>query len=102
MYVLHWIEIISIMGFLVCLTHNMFRGFLYVYNTNYEYPVMNVLKAFDILDLLFSPILVIVRVFIIKPIYNKAKDALEAAVRRLSSKLVFLKYFVKFTGKLLC
>ena len=86
MYVLHWIEIISIMGFFICLTHNMFRGFLYVYNINYEYPVMNVLKAFDILDLLFSPILVIVRVFIIKPIYNKAKDALEAAVRRLSSK----------------
>ena len=86
MYVLHWIEIISIMGFFVCLTHNMFRGFLYVYNINYEYPVMNVLKAFDILDLLFSPILVIVCVFIIKPIYHKVKDALEAAVRRLSSK----------------
>ena len=86
MYVLHWIEIISIMGFFVCLTHNMFRGFLHVYDINYEHPVTNVLKAFDILDLLFSPILVIVRVFIIKPIYNKAKDALEAAVRRLSSK----------------
>ena len=86
MYVLHWIEIISIMGFSVCLTHNMFRGFLYVYDINYEYPVTNVLKAFDILDLLFSPILVIVCVVIIKPICNKAKDALEAAVRRLSSK----------------
>ena len=86
MYVLHWIEIISIMGFFVCLTHNMFRGFLYVYDINYGYPVTKVLKAFDILDLLFSPILVIVCVFIIKPIYNKAKDALEAAVRRLFSK----------------
>ena len=86
MYVLHWIEIISIMGFFVCLTHNMFRGFLHVYDINYEHPVTNVLKAFDILDLLFSPILVIVCVFIIKPIYNKAKDALEAAFRRLSLK----------------
>ena len=86
MYILHWIEILSIMGFFVSLTHNMFRGFLYVYDIKFEYSVTIVLKGFDVLDLLFSPILIIVCVFIIKPSYNKAKDAVEAAVRKCLTK----------------
>ena len=64
----------------------MFRGFLYVYDINYEYPVTAVWKAFNILDVSFSPILILVCVFIIKPIYNKTKDAGEAAVRRCFTK----------------
>ena len=80
MYILHWMEIVSIIGFFVCLIHNMFRSFLYVYDINYVYPVTIVWKAFNILDLLFSPILVLICVFIIKPIYYKAKDAIRKRV----------------------
>ena len=38
MYILHWMEIVSIIGFFVCLIHNMFRAFLYVYDIYYVYP----------------------------------------------------------------
>ena len=54
----------------------MFRGFLYVYNINCEYPITIVWEAFSFLDLLFSPAWILVSVFIIKPIYNKAKGAI--------------------------
>ena len=64
------------MVFFVCLIHNMFRGFLYVYNINCEYPITIVWEAFSFLDLLFSPAWILVSVFIIKPIYNKAKGAI--------------------------
>ena len=76
MYVLHWMEIVSNMGFFVCLIHNMFRAFLYVYDINYVYPVTIVWEVFNYLDLLFSPIWVLICVFIVKPIYKKAKDAI--------------------------
>ena len=76
MYILHWTEFVSILGFFVCLIHNMFRGFLYVYNVNYVYPVTLVWEIFSYLDLLFSPIWVLIYFFIIKPIYNKVKDGI--------------------------
>ena len=85
MYILHWMEIVSIMGFFVCLIHNMFRAFLYVYDINYVYPVTTVWKAFNILDLLFSPIWVLVCVFIIKPTYKKAKDAVRRECKSIST-----------------
>ena len=75
MYILHWMEIVSILGFLVSLIQNMFRGFLYVYGINQEYPVTLAWEAFSIFDLLFSPIWVLLFVFILKPIYSKVKDA---------------------------
>ena len=83
MYILHWMEIISILGFFVCLIHNMFRGFLYVYHINYEYHVPLVWEVFSILDLLISPIWVLLCVFVIKPIYNKAKNT----IRRCKMKM---------------
>ena len=75
MYILHWMEFVSIQGFFVCLTHNMFRGFLYVYDISHEYPVTLVREAFTIADLLFSPIWVLFWFFIIKPVYDKAKKS---------------------------
>ena len=74
MYILHWMEIVSILGFFVSLIQNMFRGFLYVYGINQEYPVTLAWEAFSIFDLLSSPIWVLLFVFIIKPIYSKVKD----------------------------
>ena len=68
-------KIFSILGFLVSLIQNMFRGFLYVYGINQEYPVTLAWGAFSIFDLLSSPIWVLLFVFIIKPIYSKVKDA---------------------------
>lgn len=55
-YILHWMEVISILGFLVCLPHNMPRGFLYVYHVYYEDHVPLAREAFGILDFLFSSI----------------------------------------------
>ena len=36
MYILHWIEVSSILGIFACVTHNMFRGFLHVYDIGDE------------------------------------------------------------------
>ena len=83
MFVLHWMEVFSILGIFVCLTHNMFRGVLYVYNINYEYPVTFVLKAFGILDVIFTPFCVLIYFFIIKPIYNRAKCKIKSFHRSL-------------------
>ena len=73
MYILHWMEVFSILGIFVCLIHNMFRGFLYVYDIKFEDPITFVLQGFAILDMICSPICVIIYFFIIKTVYNKAK-----------------------------
>ena len=80
MYVLHWMEIVSNIGFFVCLIHNMFQAFLYVYDINFVYPVTIVWEVFNYLDLLFSPIWVLICVFIVKPIYDKAKHAIKKRI----------------------
>ena len=80
MYVLHWMQIVSNMGFFVCLIHNMFRAFLYVYDINFVYPVTIVWEVLNYLDLLFSPIWVLICVFIVKPIYDKAKHAIKKRI----------------------
>ena len=73
MYILHWIEVFSILGFFLCLCQNVFRGFLYVYSINDEDSIKLVWLVFAILDLIFSPILWLIYFFIIKPIYSKVK-----------------------------
>ena len=73
MYILHWIEVYSILGIFVYLVHNMFRGFLYVYDINYEYPVTYAWQVFVVLDLIFSPVCVLIYIFVIKTICNKTK-----------------------------
>ena len=73
MYILHWMEVVSILGFFLCLIHNMMRGFLFIYDINIEYPVTLMWHAFDVVDLLFSPICVLFCFFIVKPIFTKAK-----------------------------
>ena len=78
MYILHWMEVFSIFGIFVCLTHNMFRGFLYVYDIKFEDPITFVLQGFTILDMICSPICVIIFFFIIKTIYNKAKSKVKS------------------------
>ena len=77
MHILNWMEIVSILGFLVCLTHNMFRGFLYVYDIKHEDHVSLIWEAFTIADLLFSPIWVLFWFFIIKPVYSKVKNVIK-------------------------
>ena len=70
MDILHWMEIFSIMGIFVSLLHNMFRGFLYIYDINSKDPVKFVWQGFVIFDLVFSPICVLIYFFIVTPIYN--------------------------------
>ena len=62
MYILHWIEVYSILGISVCVAQNMFRGLLYVYDIGNEdfSPVNFVWQAFAIFDLLFSPICMLI------------------------------------------
>ena len=74
MYILHWIEVFSILGIFVSLVRNMFRGFLYVYDIGDEDPVKFVRQGFAVFDLVFSPICVLIYFFIIAPIYNKVKQ----------------------------
>ena len=73
MYILHRIEIFSILGIFVSLVQNMFRGFLYVYDIGDEDPVKFVWQGFAIFDVVFSPICLLIYFFIIVPIYNKVK-----------------------------
>ena len=73
MYFLHWMEIFSILGIFVSLVHNMFRGFLYVYDIGDEDPIKFVWQGFAVFDLVFSPVLVLIYFFIIAPIYNRVK-----------------------------
>ena len=87
MYILHWMEIVSVLAFFVCLIHNMFRGFLYVYGINYEYPVTIVWEVFSILDLIVSPIWVLFCVFVIKPIYNNIKDTTRKIKTKMKKKM---------------
>ena len=77
MYILHLMELVSILGFFVCLTHNMFRGFLYVYDIKHEDHVTLIWEAFTIADQLYSPIWVLFWFFIIKPVYSKVKNAIK-------------------------
>ena len=76
MYVLNWMEIFSMMSIFVFLLHNMFRGFLHVYDINDEDPVKFVWRGFVIFYLVFSPICVLIYFFIIAPKYNKVKDGI--------------------------
>ena len=73
MYILRWMEAFSILGFFVCLGQSMFGGFLYVYDINDGDSVKLVWQVFTILDLIFSPILLLICFFIIKPTYSKVK-----------------------------
>ena len=73
MYIPQWLEVFSILDIFVCLGHNMFRGFLHVYDINEEVPVKFVWQGFAAFDLVFSPICVLINFFIIAPIYNKVK-----------------------------
>ena len=73
MYILHCTEIFSILGIFVSLVHNMFLGFLYVYDIGDKDPVKFVRQGFAVFDLVFSPICVLIYFSIIAPIYNKVK-----------------------------
>ena len=73
MYILHWMEVFSVLGILVRFGHNMFLAFLNVYGTNYDNAATVFLQGFTMLDLITSPICVIFYFFIIKIIYNKAQ-----------------------------
>ena len=62
MYILHWIEVFSILGIFVCIAHNMFRGILYIYDIDDEdFSLVNfVWQTFAIFGLAFSPICVLI------------------------------------------
>ena len=73
MYILHWMEVFSILGISARLAHNVFHGVLNVFDINHDDQVTFVWQGFNILDLIFSPISVMIYFFIIETIYHKAK-----------------------------
>ena len=73
MYILHWVEVFSNLGIFVCLVHNMFRGFLCVYNHDDKNPIKFVWQGFDFFDLVLSPICVLIYFFVIAPMFHKVK-----------------------------
>ena len=76
-YVLHWIEMVSVLGFAFALINNMFRSFLYVYDINNEEAIATSLKTLLLLDELFSPISVLCYFYIIKPLFRIAQDKIK-------------------------
>ena len=76
-YVLHWIEMVSVLGFAFALINNMFRSFLYVYDISNEDPIATTLKTLLLLDELFSPISVLCYFYIIKPLFRIAQDKIK-------------------------
>ena len=92
MYVLRWMEAFSVLGYFVCLGQSMFRSFLYVYDINDEDSIKLVWQVFSILDLIFSPVLMLIYFFLIKPIYSKGKCkiiSLYLTVRRRYGRTFF-------------
>ena len=66
-------EVFSILGISARLAHNVFHGVLNVFDINHDDHVTSVWQGFNILDLIFSPISVMIYFFIIETIYHKAK-----------------------------
>ena len=66
--ILHWMEVIGLLGITFTLVNNMFRSFLYVYDIPDEEPVPTSLQVLWCLDLIASPIFVLVFFFCLKPV----------------------------------
>ena len=73
MYILHWVEVFSILGTFVCLVRNIFWGFLYIYNHDDKNPIKLVWQGFAFFDLVLSSICVLIYFFVIAPMYHKVK-----------------------------
>ena len=52
-------EIFSILGIFARFSHNVFLSFLHLYNTNYKDATAFALEGYTILDLIYSPIYLI-------------------------------------------
>ena len=57
-------EIFSILGIFARFSHNVFLSFLHLCNTNYEDATAFALEGYTVLDLIYSPIYVIMYFFI--------------------------------------
>ena len=69
--ILHWMEVIGLLGITFTLVNNMFRSFLYVFDIPDEEPVPTSLTVLWYLDSAASPIFVLVYMRVLKPILVK-------------------------------
>ena len=69
--VLHWMEVISLLGITFTLVNNMFRSFLYVFEIPDEKPVPQSLSVLWALDTIASPVFVLVFMYMVLPLMMK-------------------------------
>ena len=65
--ILHWMEVMGLLGITFTLVNNMFRSFLYVFNIPNEKPVPESLLVLWVLDTIASPIFVLPFFLILQP-----------------------------------
>ena len=77
--ILHWMEVIGLLGITFTLVNNMFRSFLYVFEIPDEKPVPQSLYVLWIIDTIASPIFVLPFFLVLKPfvlmIFDKCTTA---------------------------
>ncbi|XP_066926850.1 uncharacterized protein [Clytia hemisphaerica] len=70
-YILHWMEVIGLLGITFTLVNNMFRSFLYVFDIPDQEPIPTSLSVLWGLDTIASPIFVLVFYYLVKPLFEK-------------------------------
>uniref|UniRef100_A0A7M5V891 Uncharacterized protein n=2 Tax=Clytia hemisphaerica TaxID=252671 RepID=A0A7M5V891_9CNID len=66
--ILHWMEVIGLLGITFTLINNMFRSFLYVFDIPDQPPIPKSLQVLWYMDLIASPVFVLVFFFCLKPV----------------------------------
>lgn len=75
MKLLHWLELVSLLGFCMLVTSNTCRGFLYVFNIPNQNPIPRLLTFFTYLEFIVSPLTVLLVYFIVVPIARKIRES---------------------------
>ena len=73
--ILHWMEVVGLLGITFTLVNNMFRSFLYVFDIPDQPPIPRSLQVLWYLDLIASPIFVLLFMKVLAPIFAKIKSA---------------------------
>ena len=84
--ILHWMEVIGLLGITFTLVNNMFRSFLYVFEIPDEKPVPQSLSVLWALDTIASPIFVLPFFLIVKPCMMKVFESCNMKKRLKVSK----------------
>ncbi|XP_066925383.1 uncharacterized protein [Clytia hemisphaerica] len=73
--ILHWMEVIGLLGITFTLVNNMFRSFLYVFDIADQPPIPRSLMVLWYIDLVATPVIVLFFMKVLIPIFMKIKNA---------------------------